>query len=404
MSKTKYYSKEEVYLLGEEKPKGKKFLDLEGKVFGDLTVVKFHYKKKCHSSWFCLCKCGKYISSKTNQLNRGRDRCTDCVSKQYSLSKTLGHRQQFYIITVKYPYLRLIDSKDQKDRTKWLWYCPKCVTPFHKAPRTIKQSPNPPCRCNANNFIGWTKQLREFQIKQISKDRALNFLGWKDDYINNKSRFYLKCDKHVHYEINVNNFISDKGYSCPYCAEEAALGRNSHDLAKFLQDAKDVHGDTFDYSNYEYICSRTPSLIKCNVCNKEPFKASYDNHVKKKRGCPHCKGKSQKYCYILLVKDKNTGLPLGLKFGIATRFSNRKESLEKDNTNILLESIGVWEMPSTVSCKDAELEVKRSLTTSYIGRDIMPKGFSETTSVSFLEDIVSVYESHNGILIKEKKE
>ena len=38
---------------------------------------------------------------------------------------------------------------------------------------------------------------------------------------------------------------------------------------EFIQKAKEAHGDKYDYSKVNYINSKTPVIIICNVCGNE---------------------------------------------------------------------------------------------------------------------------------------
>ncbi len=301
----------------------------------------------------------------------------------------------YKIITMRFPYLILVDRKDGKVRSKWTWYCPKCNTPFLKSPSKIKYDEAAPCRCKKSNFLGWTKETRECQLKGVALKRGLKFLGWKEDYKNSVSRFFLKCPRHRHYEININNFLDSANYGCPYCEEENKIGRKSFDKDKFLLEAESAHKDKFTYEDFQYICSRTPSTIHCNTCNNK-FKASYDNHVNKRRGCPHCKGKSQIYCYLLSIYDKENKQPLGVKFGIATVYNNRVKELASANGMVDVEIIGIWKKADTITCKDAEITVKRTQPTHYINKDIFPSGYTETIKEDYIESVIKIYEGFGG--------
>lgn len=54
----------------------------------------------------------------------------------------------------------------------------------------------------------------------------------------------------------------------------------------FIEKAKSVHGDKYDYSLTEYIGSRSVVSILCNTHGT--FQQSPDNHINKKNGCPNC--------------------------------------------------------------------------------------------------------------------
>lgn len=58
----------------------------------------------------------------------------------------------------------------------------------------------------------------------------------------------------------------------------------------FVEKARKVHGDKYDYSKVEYVNSKTKVEI---ICPKHgSFVQSPDNHIYNKQGCPRCKAES----------------------------------------------------------------------------------------------------------------
>ena len=179
--RTKEYIQEFVEGFQSEMPTSKKFMNLEGKVFGELKVIKFKDTKREHTNWFCKCSCGRIVVKKTNQLNRGVKSCTVCSFQKIKDDNKVSKDINYYKVTLRFPHLKLIDAKDGETKTAWLWYCPLCNTPFHKSPYNLLHKETHSCRCNTKTFNGWSKQLREHQIKDVCKDKGLKFLCWKDD-------------------------------------------------------------------------------------------------------------------------------------------------------------------------------------------------------------------------------
>ena len=54
-----------------------KFVDLLGKVYGKLTVVKQISAGK-HSKWLCKCECGKYKEIRKDHLISGASKSCGC--------------------------------------------------------------------------------------------------------------------------------------------------------------------------------------------------------------------------------------------------------------------------------------------------------------------------------------
>ena len=119
---------------------------------------------------------------------------------------------------------------------------------------------------------------------------AKNIYGDKYDYskvnyINAKTKVCIICPKHGEFWINPNQFIS-KHKGCPECSKEKRIKSQTSTKGQFIEKAKKIHGDKYDYSNTEYINSRTYVLIHCNTCGCD-FKQKPSAHLLG-QGCPNC--------------------------------------------------------------------------------------------------------------------
>ena len=54
-----------------------------------------------------------------------------------------------------------------------------------------------------------------------------------------------------------------------------------------IERAKEIHGDLYDYSRFQYVTMHTISLVICKVHG--PFERSMSDHLYRKCGCPKCK-------------------------------------------------------------------------------------------------------------------
>lgn len=64
------------------------FIDLTGKKFGKLTVIKrldniVYRNKQQRVIWLCLCDCGKYIKKQSNYLRKSKNPNCGCEDKNY---------------------------------------------------------------------------------------------------------------------------------------------------------------------------------------------------------------------------------------------------------------------------------------------------------------------------------
>ena len=59
----------------------------------------------------------------------------------------------------------------------------------------------------------------------------------------------------------------------------------------------------------------------------------------------------------------------------------------------------VWEFPNVDSCKNAEKEVKKSLYCGIFTKAEIPDGWTETTSIKSIEQIIQIYKKYNGTYV-----
>ena len=104
------------------------------------------------------------------------------------------------------------------------------------------------------------------------------------EYINNKTPVTIICPKHGAFKKAPGDFLRD--HACPQCSHEAKTNYDKKQgQSRFIQNAKNLFGDNYDYSKVEYINNKTPVII---ICPKHgEFKQRPSNHLHG-RGCPFC--------------------------------------------------------------------------------------------------------------------
>ena len=104
------------------KKTGKKVIDLTGKVFGKLTVVK-QTRKNNRVHWLCNCECGKSAIVATSNLNNSRSTSCGCTrkgekmgcNKTHGLSDTPDYRaHRGMMSSVYYEYSNMYDLNKAK--------------------------------------------------------------------------------------------------------------------------------------------------------------------------------------------------------------------------------------------------------------------------------------------------
>lgn len=140
------------------------------------------------------------------------------------------------------------------------------------------------CKCNKKS--PWTLERFIKEAYEIHKDKFDYSKIIEKDFKNSKSNIPLSC-KNCNYEWNtkITDHINGRR-GCPQCS-----GNLPYTLEKFLQKAKEKHGNNFDYSNIKSDdIKNIKSLIqvKCNICQYE-WSITISNHIRS--GCPSCNGK-----------------------------------------------------------------------------------------------------------------
>lgn len=110
------------------------------------------------------------------------------------------------------------------------------------------------------------------------------YLYDKTVYVNMRTKVIVTCPKHGDYSIFPQNHM--KGHPCFRCKSESHSGLITKDLGQFLIEAREVHGDKYDYSQVVYNGYRTKVVILCpkhGSFSQKPVK-----HTVRGRGCPKC--------------------------------------------------------------------------------------------------------------------
>ena len=97
-------------------------------------------------------------------------------------------------------------------------------------------------------------------------ERANSKHGHSYDYSqvnfkNVEDKAVIICPEHGPFEQRVMTHL--KGFNCPKCGRASVAGKLGHSLERFLQDAKNAHGDKYDYSEVDYKNALSKVKIVC---------------------------------------------------------------------------------------------------------------------------------------------
>lgn len=100
----------------------------------------------------------------------------------------------------------------------------------------------------------------------------------KVEYVNNHTKVCIICPEHGEFWQVPNSHLNGNG--CPLCA-----GLKKRTTETFIQKAKEIHGDKYDYSKVNYINKRSKVIIICPEHGE--FEQCANNHLRG-QGCPEC--------------------------------------------------------------------------------------------------------------------
>jgi hypothetical protein len=106
---------------------------------------------------------------------------------------------------------------------------------------------------------------------------------------------HLKCG--TEFSQTPYSHLNLAGTGCGICSKNI-----KHDNEKFIENAKLIHEDRYNYDSVKYKNLETPVSIKCLSCNKKFWKRP-DHHIKRKSGCLNCYPLRKKKSTVVNVDD-----------------------------------------------------------------------------------------------------
>lgn len=149
--------------------------------------------------------------------------------------------------------------------------------------------------------------------RRIGRDQVIeNLRGVHGDtysydnlvYTTSNAKITVTCREHGDFEVIYTNHLLGKG--CPVCGaakrgkrfdpmgagKKTAATKIAKFAAKFVEEAVEIHGDKYDYSQVVYAGQKTPVTIICP--EHGAFQQTPYHHLSRKQGCPVCSGRRAK--------------------------------------------------------------------------------------------------------------
>ena len=109
----------------------------------------------------------------------------------------------------------------------------------------------------------------------------------KMEYIDNSTKIKIICPKTGHGEFSQIPSDHWGGHGCVKCMAEEGGNQRRKALDDFLVEARELHGDKYDYSEFVYTNALTKSIVICPIHG--PWQVSANSHLTRGgTGCPKC--------------------------------------------------------------------------------------------------------------------
>ena len=105
---------------------------------------------------------------------------------------------------------------------------------------------------------GRKKLTKEEFIKRAKEVHGDKYDYSKVNYVNSSTKVTIICPKHGEFEQTPNLHLKSQG--CPNCS-----GNKKMTIEEFIKRAKKVHGDKYDYSKVKYVNAMTKVTIICPI-------------------------------------------------------------------------------------------------------------------------------------------
>lgn len=195
-------------------------IDLTDKIFGKITVLKFHHQKMpCYSLyWECICECGKICIINGHSLKTGLQTSCGCGRDKTKFKKTHGkiHTYEYVCWMGMKARCKNLDGKKPSYKRKNIQVCNKWLNSFETFLEDMGEAPTKKHTVERiDNFGNYCKEncrwaTRKEQNRNFERNKLLTYngetlcqadwterLGFKENTIGNRLRSGWSLEKAI---------------------------------------------------------------------------------------------------------------------------------------------------------------------------------------------------------------
>ena len=157
----------------------------------------------------------------------------------------------------------------------------------------------------------------------------------KLEYVNNKTKVCIICPEHGEFWQRPDNHL--QGKKCLLCVDKLKHNNKKQTTEQFIEKAREVHGDKYDYSKVEYVDKSTEVLIICPE-HGEFWQKPY-SHLSG-HGCPKCNYSHLERDIELFLEKNNIKFEKQKKFTWLKHINYLKNDFYLKDYNVVIECQG----------------------------------------------------------------
>jgi hypothetical protein len=133
------------------------------------------------------------------------------------------------------------------------------------------------------------KMTKEYFIRKATDMYNGKYSYEKVEFVDRKTKVTITCPIHGEFKQTPTQHLHGNG--CPRCSKDKDTERRKSNLDEFIEKAKLIHGDKYDYSKFVYERAKNKGVIICPEHGE--FLQRPDLHLRG-AGCPKCRGSLRK--------------------------------------------------------------------------------------------------------------
>ena len=233
---------------------------------------------------------GDFVQNAASHTNQGNG-CPKCADKGVGDKKRLSVEvfieKSREIHGERYDYSRV---QYQTAKTRVTIGCRSCGSWFTQSPDKHTNAGRGCPDCGARHASTQRRMSTEQFIQKAKKIHGGKADYAKSEYLTRADDVQVFCNAcKVQFRTNAGNHLNGQ-FGCPSCRYLRSGDSQRKSLSEWLEDAKSVHENNYDYSEVDYLGNKKKVTITCRKCGLR-FMQEAKSHILG-QGCPVCRYES----------------------------------------------------------------------------------------------------------------